>query len=403
MKSEKLSISNKSGTALHAVLELPPNQHPTHYAMFAHCFTCSSNLNAVRNVSRSLANQGFGVVRFDFTGLGKSEGAFADSHFSGNVSDLICVAEHIKQHYSAPKLIVGHSLGGAASIVAASKLDYIEAVATIAAPSSVQHTKKHFSHGIEELSEKGAIEVNIGGRPFKIDSEFVKDFDNTDLLKVVKELRKPILIMHAPFDKTVAIQSAQELYTSSMHPKSFISLDGADHLLTEKRDSEYVGDVIGSWVKRYFPPVEAQRLSTEGEQLVGRLNLVEDNFTTSIQTNKHSIVADEPEEVGGDDFGPAPYELLGASLIACTAMTIKLYAERKEWPLTEVEVFVSHSKKHRDDADSGSAKLDHLQKKLRFHGDLSDDQRERLKEIASKCPVHRTLLTEVVIETELLD
>lgn len=405
MRKTRLEIQNKEGVILSATLELPADQHPKHYAIFAHCFTCSSDLNAARNITRSLTDHGFGVLRFDFTGLGRSEGEFADSHFSANVDDLIAVHAFMKTNYKAPSLLVGHSLGGAAVIVAGSQLEDVKAVATIGAPSNVQHTKKHFSHAIEDIPEKGEIEVNIGGRPFKINNEFVNGFDQIDLLDVAHKLRKPLLIMHAPFDETVPVKSAQELFIAAMHPKSFVSLDQADHLLTNRLDSMYAGDVIGSWVKRYFPKGDEEKLDTKNEQVAGHLDLTQNKFTTSIQTKNHSLTADEPAEVGGDDFGPSPYELLNAGLAACTVMTMKLYAERKKWDLKEAFVYISHSKKHVADMENESAGgtyLDHISKRIELVGDLDATQRERLKQIASKCPVHKTLQSQVEIETELI-
>ncbi|WP_299108022.1 alpha/beta fold hydrolase [uncultured Tenacibaculum sp.] len=253
MRSSRLSIINNKGYKLQAHLELPENESPEHYAIFAHCFTCSSTLNAVRNISRALTKYGFGVIRFDFTGLGRSEGNFSESYFSANVDDLVAVNEYITQHYKAPSLLIGHSLGGAAVIVAASKLSNIKAVATIGAPADVSHVKHLFSHGIEEVKQKGEVEINIGGRPFRINNEFVADFDKTDLAEITKKLRKPILIFHSPIDTIVSIQNAQELYINAHHPKSFISLDNADHLLTNPQDSIYTGNIIGTWVQRYFP------------------------------------------------------------------------------------------------------------------------------------------------------
>ncbi|MFD0798266.1 alpha/beta fold hydrolase [Maribacter chungangensis] len=406
MKSTKLEISNKKGLALQAYLELPANQKPNYYAIFAHCFTCNSTLGAVKNISRALTQHGFGVVRFDFTGLGRSEGEFSDSHFSGNIDDLVSVNDYLAAHYQAPSLLVGHSLGGAAVIVAASKLNNIKAVATIGAPATVDHVTHLFSHGLEEVKEKGEVEINIGGRPFKINQEFVADFGKTDLPEITKNLRKPILIMHAPFDQIVGIENAHRLYHNAHHPKSFISLDQADHLLSISRDSEYAGNMIGTWVQRYFEPLDNVMLDTEGEQLVGHLNLLEDNFTTSIQTKRHDFIADEPASVGGDDFGPSPYEFLNASLAACTAMTLKLYAERKKWDLQEVFVYITYSKKHSDDLQLDVEKpmrIDHVQKKLRLIGNLDTEQKKRLKEIASKCPVHKTLQSEVIIDTEVLE
>ncbi|WP_417199940.1 alpha/beta fold hydrolase [Bizionia sp.] len=405
MKSTKLNIQNEKGHKLQAYLELPANQKPNNYAVFAHCFTCSSTLSAVKNISRALTNHGFGVVRFDFTGLGRSEGEFAESHFSANVSDLLAVNTFLEENYKAPSLLVGHSLGGAAVITAASKLDNIKAVATIGAPATVGHVTRLFSHGLDEVKDKGDVEVNIGGRPFKINQGFVDDFSKTNLPEITKKLRKAILIMHAPFDKTVGIENAEKLYHNAHHPKSFVSLDGADHLLSNSRDSVYVGNMIGHWVQRYFEPQENTMLDAGGEQLVAHLNLEEDHFTTSIQTKRHSFIADEPESVGGDDFGPSPYDYLSAGLAACTVMTLKLYAERKKWDLQEVYAYITYSKKHSDDLMLDIEKpkrIDHLQKRLKFVGNLDEDQKNRLKEIASKCPVHKTLQSEVIIETELI-
>ena len=405
MKTIKLKIPNRKGLILNAFLELPANQKPNYYAIFAHCFTCSSSLGAVKNVSRSLAQDGFGVLRFDFTGLGRSEGEFADSHFSANVEDLIDVHNYIKQEYEAPSLLVGHSLGGAAVLVAASQLNDIKAVATIGAPATVSHVKHLFSHSQDEIPKKGNIQVNIGGRPFNINKDFVANFDQTDLPSIVKNLRKPLLIMHAPFDTIVGIENAEKLYIKAHHPKSFVTLDDADHLLSNSKDSKYVGDVIGTWVQRYFPLQENKLIDTEGEKLVAHLNLLEDNFTTSIQTKNHSLIADEPEGIG-NDYGPSPYDLLNASLAACTVMTLKMYAQRKKWDLQEVFVYITNSKKHTDDLGIDTENpgyLDHMSKKLKFVGNLDAKQKQRLKEIASRCPVHRTLERGVVFDTAVIE
>lgn len=405
MKGTKLKIENRKGLTLNAQLELPANQKPNYYAIFAHCFTCSSSLSAVRNISRALTQDGFAVVRFDFTGLGRSEGEFADSHFSANIDDLLDVHAYMAKNYQAPSLLVGHSLGGAAVLVAASKINAVKAVATVAAPATLNHVKHLFSHQVKESGEKGDVEVNIGGRPFVINQDFVNEFDKIDLPDTVKNLRKPLLILHSPFDKIVGIENAEQLYKDAHHPKSFVTLDDADHLLIQEKDSQYVGDVIGTWAKRYFPKVENKMLSTEGEQLVGHLNIVDDNFTTSIQTKNHTFIADEPASAGGNDFGPSPYEYLNAALAACTVMTLKMYSERKKWDLKEVFVYISHSRKHSDDLNVGLDKpkyLDHISKKLKFVGDLTTEQKERLKDIASRCPVHKTIANEVIFETEII-
>ena len=403
MKSTKLQIPNSKGYLLNAYLELPANQRPHAYAIFAHCFTCSGSLSAIRHISRALTMHGVAVLRFDFTGLGRSEGEFAESHFSANVQDLLDVHAYLKEHYEAPSLYIGHSLGGAAVLVAAADNEEVKAVATIGAPAHVDHVKKHFSHKLEEVETLGEVEVHIGGRPFVINKEFVNQFDQTDLSVIIAALKKPLLVLHAPFDKIVGIENAQEIYHHAIHPKSFISLDGADHLLTNKADAKFAGNMIGTWVQRYFQTTENIMLSTEGEQLVGHLNLVEDNFTTSIQTSSHSLTADEPASIGGDDFGPSPYELVNAGLAACTAMTLKMYAARKNWDLQEVFVYTTHAKKHHVDSSAKkTGSIDHISKKLKFVGNLSEEQKNRLKEIASRCPVHRTLENGVVFDSELI-
>ena len=401
----KIVISNRKGHELSAQLELPADQKPAHYAIFAHCFTCNQNFAAVRNISRSLTDEGFGVLRFDFTGLGNSGGEFRESSFSSNIEDLLDVYQYMSEHYAPPSLLIGHSLGGAAVLTAAAQLESVKAIATIGAPADVSHVKQLFSHAIEEIEEKGNVEVSIGGRPFQIDQSFIDGFEKTDLPKLVAELRKPLLILHAPHDRIVGIENAQKLYHHAFHPKSFISLDGADHLLTRKEDGVYVGSMIGAWVQRYIPSSVSANLDTAGEQLVAHLNIIENNFTTSIQTTNHTLTADEPVSVGGDDFGPSPYELLNAGLAACTTMTLKMYASRKKWDLREIYVYISHDKKYAEttDEENRGNKLDHIYKKLKFIGDLTDEQKNRLKEISARCPVHRTLQSEVVIESSILE
>lgn len=406
MNSTKLEILNSKGLILKGTLELPANQRPSHYAVFAHCFTCSSNLNAVRNISRELTQHGIGVLRFDFTGLGRSEGEFSDSHFSSNVQDLVDVHAYMAENYEAPELMIGHSLGGSAALAATARIDNVKAVVSIGAPSDVEHIKHHFDQQIDQEDFNGNVQVNIGGRPFQINPEFVDDLSKTDLLRIVKDIRRPLLVMHSPIDTIVGIDNAQKIYHAAIHPKSFVSLDDADHLLINAKDSLYVGHVIGAWVQRYLDVKENIMLDPKGEQLVGHLNLLEDEFTTSIQTKMHSLLADEPISAGGADLGPSPYELLNAGLAACTVMTLKLYAQRKKWDLKEVYVYTSHSKKHSDELNLEVEKpthLDFISKKLRLIGNLDEMQKQRLKEIASKCPVHRTLASEVIFETEIIE
>ncbi len=403
--NSKLKIKNRKGYHLHTVLELPLQQKPTAYAIFAHCFTCSSNLNAVRNVSKALTDYGFAVVRFDFTGLGRSEGTFAESHFAANVEDLIDVHQYIKDNYQAPSLLIGHSLGGAASIVAASQLDDIKALVTIGTPSNIEHTAQHFISQINENSEESTYNVNIGGRPFVINDEFIDNFKKTKITDIMKGLKIPYLNLHSPIDRIVSIHNALELFTAAKHPRSFVSLDDADHLLTRKEDSLYVGEIIGSWVEKYFPKEEDLLLDTGEDQLVAHLNLLEDNFTTHLQTRNHSFISDEPSTIGGDNFGPTPYQYLTAAIAACTTMTLKMYANRKKWDLQEVFVYISHARIHSDDLRldvEKSGYLDHISKKLKFVGDLDDAQKKRLKEIASKCPVHKTVASQVVFDTQII-
>lgn len=359
----------------------------------------------MRHISAELTSHGFGVVRFDFTGLGRSEGTFAESHFSANVSDLIAVYDYMKINYAAPSLLVGHSLGGAAVIAAADQLPDLKAVATIGAPSRVDHVKKLLNiHGTP--GETGVDwEVNIGGRPFIINNTFIEEMEKTDLQSILSRVHVPLLFMHAPGDQIVSIDNAHSLYTSASHPKSFISLDNADHLLTKKEDSIYVASVIAAWISRYIPIVENKMLDTAGEQLVGHLNLRESKFTTALQTAYHSFIADEPAEIGGEDRGPSPYDYLSAALAACTTMTVKLYALRKGWALKEVFVYITYARKHEEDMSNATGIPGHLEvfsKKLKFVGDLDQTQKERLKEIAAKCPVHQTLSLPVHIETSLI-
>lgn len=399
MKHEKLKIKNRNGIALNASIDMPIDKKVTACAIFAHCFTCNSNLNAVRNISQSLTEKGLAVVRFDFTGLGKSEGEFADSHFAANVEDLEDVNQFITENYEAPTLLIGHSLGGAAAIVAGQRLDNIKAIATIGAPSSPIHTAQHFEEQYNQ-SENENVSVTIAGRPFNINQNFIENFKSIDVPEIAHELKKPLLIMHAPHDEIVSIKNAEELYTKAFHPKSFVSLDKADHLLTHAADSQYAGSVIATWVQRYFTKFIETELNTDGEQIVGHLDLVEDNFTTTLQTNSgHTLLADEPKSVGGDNLGPAPYDLVNAGLAACTVMTVKMYAARKKWDLKEAYAYVSHNKVKNEAGET----IDKYDKKLKLIGNLDDKQRTRIKEIAAKCPVHKTLESAGTIATELID
>jgi uncharacterized OsmC-like protein/fermentation-respiration switch protein FrsA (DUF1100 family) len=401
MKIENLNFPNDSGNQLSARLYLPLDEVPRFYAVFAHCFTCSKNYNAVSNISSMLSQLGVAVLSFDFTGLGESEGDFGEIGFSSNVSDLIRASRFLEKNYRAPKLIIGHSLGGAAVIFASSKLDSVKAVVTIGTPSQPEHVKKLFSKDLAQIEKDGKAEVNIGGRPFTLSQEFVKDLESQNLLELIHGMRKAFLFMHSPQDAVVDISNAAELYQSAFHPKSFVSLDGADHLLSEEKESRYVGEVISSWSKKYLPD-EISENDVKGHQV--KVRLAGDSYTTEVLTPFHHLVADEPVSVGGKNLGPNPYDLLMASLGTCTAMTLKMYADRKGWDLKEINVFLNHEKIHQQDSDSvensGEGRITKFTRFLEIKGELTEDKKQKLIEIANKCPVHKTLHEPIEVETQ---
>lgn len=399
MNSVKLTFKNNQEKSLSAKLEYPVDGQPTAYAIFAHCFTCSKNLAAVTNISRALTSKGIAVLRFDFTGLGDSEGDFADTNFSSNVEDLISAATYLEKEHVAPQIIIGHSLGGAAVLMAASKIDSIEAVVTIGAPADPPHVQHLFQGGIDEIEKHGEATVSIGGRPFKIKKQFIEDLRNNSLEFTVGKMRKALLVMHSPQDEIVEVDNARKIYEMAKHPKSFITLDGADHLLTRKEDSMYVGSMVGSWVTRYLALPKTEALETD-KQVVVRTG--DDGYTTEIKASGHNLIADEPESFGGKNLGPNPYDLLLSSLGACTGMTLRMYADHKKWDLQEVKVHLQHNKVHAKDCDeceSNKSKIDKIEKVLEFKGDLSEEQIKRLTEIADKCPVHRTITSEILMNT----
>jgi putative redox protein len=390
--SQKISFKNSDNITLSAKLEIPKGSTQA-YAIFAHCFTCNKNLTAIKNIARSLNEANIAVLRFDFTGLGDSEGEFADTNFTSNVNDLVAASDYLRENYAAPKLLIGHSLGGAAVLFAAGEIPSVEAIATIGAPSSPDHVGHLFESQITHIEGDEAAEVNIGGRPFKIKKQFLDDINSKNAKSTIKALKKPLLIMHSPQDTIVGINNAAELYTSAMHPKSFVSLDGADHLLTRKEDSLYVGELIASWSTRYLniTKEEAAPQEFKKENMVS-VQIGKDKYHTKIATGVHNMVADEPISLGGGDLGPGPYEYLLSSLGACTVMTLRMYADRKKWPLETATLHLEMSKQ-------SDATL--ITRHLIVEGDLDDEQRSRLVEIADKCPVHKTLEGEIKIETVL--
>lgn len=403
MGLQKVTFNNKEGQTLAGRLELPVDQHPHNFVLFAHCFTCTKNLLAVAHISRALTSKGFGVLRFDFTGLGESEGDFENTNFSGNVQDLVAAADYLKGNYKAPSLIIGHSLGGAASIFAAAEIASVKAVATVGAPSSPAHVKHLLRSKLDEITSTGKATVNLSGRDFTIKKQFLDDLETKSLTSTVKNLRKALLILHSPQDQIVGIQNAEELYVAAHHPKSFISLDGADHLLSNKNDSMYVGEVIAGWATRYVDIIPHESLTTQ-HQVVASLD-AEDGFTTSMKVGNHFMTADEPVSYGGNDFGPSPYELVSAGLSACTAMTIQMYVKRKGWPLTNVEVHTSYEKTHAVDCENcenEGTKIDTFYREIQLTGDLDGQQKTRIMQIADKCPVHKTLHSKTQVINKLI-
>lgn len=402
MKIKKIEFENRNGQKLAARLDIPLGQKPDAIALFAHCFTCSKNLNAVTNISRGLTAKGIEVLRFDFTGLGESEGEFAETNFSSNVNDLIDASEYLAREHQAPKILIGHSLGAAAVLAAAKDISAVEAVVTIGAPFQPSHVSHLFGENLDEIKSRGEAKVNIGGRPFKVKEQFLENLESTNSAEYISKLRKALLIMHSPQDNIVGIENAASIYKAAKHPKSFISLYGADHLLTNKRDSIYAGDVISTWVKRYID-MPTKKIPDTDQQVIVRTGA--EGYTSDIKAREHTLVADEPESVGGADLGPTPYDLLLSGLGACTGMTLRMYADRKKWDLKEVRVHLSHSKIHKDDCDTcdtKESKIDKIERIIEVEGNLTDDQKQRLSEIADKCPVHKTLHSEIHIETRLL-
>lgn len=402
MYSKKFNFKNNEGLMLEGNIDFPIDQKPLSYALFAHFFTGNKNFTAVRNISKALTKNRIAVMRFDFTGLGNSEGAFEDTNFSTNVNDLVSAAEYLQTNYEAPKIVIGHSLGGAAGVFAANKIASIEAIVTIGAPAHPSHVEHLFEKHIEDIHLDGEATFEISGRQFTIKKQFLDDLGSKDMTQLLKKSRKPILVLHSPQDKIVAIQNAKEIYNAAHHPKSFISLDGANHLLTNKEDSFYVGAVVSSWARRYVSFKEETELQTDKQTVV---RIGKTKYATEIVSRSHSILADEPKKYGGLDSGITPYELLLGSLGACTAMTLRMYADRKKWELDEVLVHLEHFKQHAEDCNSCSddetAKIDKFVRTIELTGDLTFEERNRLLEIANKCPVHRTLENKIEIETVL--
>lgn len=404
IETDRLTFPGSQGHDLAARLDRPKGA-PRAWALFAHCFTCGKDVFAARRISQSLAAEGIAVLRFDFTGLGHSEGEFANTHFSSNVADLVAAADHLRAHFSAPQLLIGHSLGGAAVIAAASHVPEARAVATIAAPSDPGHVARLFEDDRERIEREGEADVQLAGRHFRVRKSFLDDVAEQSLDASLRALRKALIVFHAPTDDIVGIDNATHIFVAARHPKSFVSLDSADHLLSRRDDAAFVARVLAAWAPRYLemadgPAVDDDPAPAKGGVVVRETG--ERRLASVVAAGRHRMLADEPASLGGDDAGPTPYDYLMASLGACTAMTLRLYAERKQWPLERTTVHLSHSRVHASDCaecETREGKLDVIERTIALEGALDEDRRTRLLEIADKCPVHRTLTGEVVIRT----
>ena len=404
MTLKKLYFKGSGGNQLSALLDLPADGHPEAFALFAHCFTCTKNLKSINHISRALTRERVAVLRFDFTGLGESEGDFADTNFSTNIADLVAAADFLESEYEAPKILIGHSLGGAAVLQAAGKIRSSKAVAVIGAPADPAHVMRHFREHQEAIALDGEAEIAIEGRPFRIKKQFLDDLGAVEMEKAVRNLKKALLIFHSPVDDTVGIDNAAKIFQYARHPKSFISLDQADHLLMNASDARYVGAMIASWVRKYLSIDRPETLEgrLEKNRVVARIG--ETGFRTEIMANGLSLVADEPVSAGGTNMGPTPYDYLVAGLGACTAMTLRMYADHKQWPLKEVVVSLSHKKIHARDCqacETDQVMVDRIERDVEVKGPLDASQSKRLMEIADRCPVHRTLESKVSIHTTL--
>jgi len=407
IRKERFEFQNDVGEQLAGLLERPEGPIAA-VALFAHCFTCSKDIAAASRISRALAANGMAVLRFDFTGLGHSEGEFANTNFSSNVSDLRRAADALREQLQAPQLLVGHSLGGAAVLAVAADIPEVKAVVTIGAPSDPSHVAHLLKDKRTEIETEGEAEVALAGRTFTIKRQFLSDIESHRLAERIRTMGKALLVMHSPVDEIVSIDNASEIFLAARHPKSFISLDKADHLLMKRTDSQYVAATIGAWARRYLLDGDGEAQVESQRPRVGRGEvLVEEHdgkFAQNVYTDRHYLRADEPTSYGGKDSGPSPYEFLLAALGTCTAMTIRMYATRKKFDLTRVSVRLKHDKIHAEDCkhcDSREGRIDRIERSLELSGDLSDEQRNDILRIADRCPVHRTLHSEIDIQSRL--
>jgi putative redox protein len=400
---ERVEFPGHSGATLAARLDRP-NGPIRAYALFAHCFACSKDLLGARRIAADLARIGVAVLRFDFTGLGSSQGEFASTNFTSNIEDLRAAADYLRRHHRAPSVLIGHSLGGAAALAVAKDIPEVRAVVTIAAPADPSHVLKNLGSSIAQIEAEGQAQVELGGRSFTIKRQFVDDVRRSNIREAVATMKKPLLILHSPLDQTVGIENATRIFLAAKHPKSFISLDKADHLLSDPDDAAFAAQVISGWLGRYIE-VDAPQ-GDEPMEHVRVMETGEGKFQNAIQAGRHRLFADEPESVGGLDTGPSPYDYLSVALGACTSMTLRLYAERKGLKIGRVQVDVSHEKIHVRDGVAGAdtpaaGKIDCFTRVISIEGELSDDLAAKIVEIADKCPVHRTLENGSQVRTEV--
>lgn len=409
---EKVMFPGSGGDPLAGRLDRPEDE-PRAYALFAHCFTCSKEVFAAARIASDLAARGIAVLRFDFTGLGASGGDFANTNFSSNVEDLVRAADFMRARYGAPRLLVGHSLGGAAILAAAHRIPEAVAVVTIGAPAEPGHVMRHFTAAVPEIEAKGEAEVRLVGRAFRIKRQFLDDIAAQRLSPLVAHLGKALLIFHAPTDQIVGLDNARQLYEAARHPKSFIALDGADHMLSRREDAVYVAEILAAWAQRSLGAAPEAAMTEWPAPMPGGVVVQEAGADAAagrgalverITVGRHRLVADEPADQGGTDRGPNPYDLLLAALGSCTAMTLRLYAQRKNWPLARTTVRLTHRKIHAADCadcETKAGKIDFIEREIVLQGKLDAAQRDRLLEIAEKCPVHRTLHSENKIVSRL--
>jgi uncharacterized OsmC-like protein/alpha/beta superfamily hydrolase len=408
-QTEKITFTGATGEALAARLDLPTGA-PRAYALFAHCFTCTKDIYAASRIAKGLTEHGIAVLRFDFTGLGASEGEFANTNFSSNVGDLVAAANHMREQFAAPAILIGHSLGGAAVLAAATEIPESKAVCTIGAPADPAHVAHLFQDSREEIETTGEATVLLVGRPFKIQKQFLEDIEAQKLEDQVAILRKALLVFHSPIDQTVGVENAGAIFQAAKHPKSFVSLDNADHLLSRHEDAAYVADVIAAWATRYMDALEKPETAQIMAGVTGAVVVQETGagkFANAVVVNDaHVLLADEPVAYGGNDSGPSPYDFLLAGLGACKSMTMRMYAERKGLALDNVRVTLKHQKIHAEDCaacETENGKVDEIAVAIEIQGDLDEASRTRIYEIADKCPVHRTLHSEIHITSELKD